>query len=736
METWYFIGIGGCGMAALAKIQLEKGNRVIGSDLLKNATVERLCARGATVHTRQTADNVSDDLDVVVYSTAIPQDHPELEAARALGLSVLHRSEALARLTTEFDAVNIAGSHGKTTTSSMLCTLMEQAKRSPTCVVGGAMELLGGNGKLGSGRILISEADESDGSFLNVHTYGAVITNIEDDHLEHYGSMALLEGAFRTFARNADPSGFVLLGIDCPRTANLADELQNAVTFGFHEEADYRAQHLHYRDRRQVFDVLYGGRFLMRVSIHMPGRHNVLNALAAAASAHLLGLTPAEIVRGFESYRGVNRRFSIRGECDGITFVDDYAHHPTEIQSLLRGARELRPNRLVVLFQPHRYTRTKQFLHDFAAALEESDLAWVTDVYSAGEPTIPGVSAAALVAASQAEHVRYGGTLEETANAALDALAPGDLVLTVGAGDVTDIARAMLNNLDMRRNTRQVGKIADLGRYVTWGAGGRAANLYEPATEEQVLALSRDLPEPWMVFGRGSNLLFSDGLHTRPLIHLGARFARVTRKGNRLIAQCGASLQQLAREAQRHGLSGLEELACIPGSLGGALYMNAGTKARSIWELTCEIVLADRGQPHVVPRSEVQADYRHTGFMDKDEPVLIMQAVLELEPDDPECIQQRMDDALARRKTQPGGRSAGSTFKNPPQDSAGRLLEACGLKGRRMGGAMIAYEHANFILNTGGASATDIEELIRFARQTVLERCGIQLEPEVRLIHC
>ncbi len=734
MKTWFYIGIGGCGMAALAKIYLEKQDIVRGSDMMDSPVVERLRKQGASIHIGHDAEHIETDIDYVVVSTAIRESNPEYQRAIELGIPVLHRSQALEMLTREKKSVNIAGSHGKTTTSSMLSSLLLQSQMDPTCVVGGYMERMQGNGTYGRDEYMVAEADESDGSFLNLRSHVAVVTNIEDDHLEHYGSMENMERAFLRFLMATDENGAVVLGIDCPRVRKLAQGLKGEITFALNEPADYMAGNVHYENGRQVFDVLHEGQVEATLSIHMPGRHNVLNALCTFACARYLGLTAEEIREYFWNYQGVGRRFQLKGEVGGITVVDDYAHHPSEIRSLLEGARESGYRRIIGLFQPHRYTRTKQLMQEFADVLILCDTAYVCDIYSAGEDPIDGIHSSRLVERAGSPNVRYIGDINEMAMAAVKEAEPGDLILTIGAGNITDMAEAILANLEFRQETGLRPGIAELASRNSWHVGGRSAIFLEPENEEELIDFSSQVQEDWVFLGNGSNILFSDELLKRPLLYIGKTVSRVAVAGDIIEAQTGITLGLLAHRAMEEGLSGLEELSCIPGTLGGAIFMNAGVKGKCIWDLVEQVRVAREGRVLTLSADEAEATYRHTRFMEDAVPTIILNARLKLTRDGKEPIAERMREAKALRKSQPTGHSAGSTFKNPNGQSAGRLIEECGLKGYRLGGAQISPIHANFIMNLGGARAKDIRELIRICQNRVQEKFGITLETEVRLI--
>ncbi|QRN86432.1 UDP-N-acetylmuramate--L-alanine ligase [Clostridia bacterium] len=721
-------------MAALAKIYIEKQDIVRGSDMMESPVIERLRKQGAIINIGHNAEHITEDIDYVVVSTAIRENNAEYVRAKEMGIPILHRSQVLQMLTEEKKSVNIAGSHGKTTTSSMLSSLLMQSSIDATCVVGGYMERMQGNGIYGKGKYMVAEADESDGSFLNLHSHIAVVTNIENDHLEHYGNMENMENAFNAFLFATDEPGIAVLGIDCPRVRRLAQGLDKKITFALDEPADYTAKNVHYVKGRQVFDIQYDQEIIATLSIHMPGRHNVLNALCAYICARYIGLESEEISQYFLNYLGVGRRFQLKGKESGVTVVDDYAHHPSEIGSLLRGAREIGFKRIIGLFQPHRYSRTKQLMQEFADVLTLCDIAYVSDIYSAGEESIPGVSSQKLVELCKKNNVTYIGTIEEMAMAAIKEAEPNDLILTIGAGNITEIGDAIVANMQFCHRTGLNAGIKKLVSLNSWHVGGTSAIFLEPKNETELVEISGLVDEKWIILGNGSNVLFSDDLLTRPLVHIGSALSKWKLDGDCMVAQAGISMALLSQKAMLEGLSGLEALSCIPGTLGGAIYMNAGVKDVCIWDLVEQVRVADKGRIHNLSCTEANATYRHTKFMDNTIPTIVLDVRLRMYKDDVSRIEGRMKAAKKMRKTQPSGFSAGSTFKNPPGKSAGQLIEECGLKGYKVGDAQISSEHANFIINLGNASAKDILSLIKICQNRVLEQFGISLETEVLLI--
>jgi len=451
----HFVGVGGIGMSGIAEILRSLDYDVSGSDLKSSDVTKRLEGLGVRVDVGHRAENVR-GTDVVVISSAVRPDNPEVLEARALHIPVIARAEMLAELMRVKHGVAIAGSHGKTTTTSLVATVLRAAGLDPTVVVGGKVNALGSNARLGQGDLLIAEADESDGSFLRLTPTVAVVTNIDPEHLDHYGTFENLQEAFVSFVERIPFYGLGVLCLDHPTVQSLLPRLQRRhVTYGMSAQADYRAMHVSFEGLSTRFEAFRRHDRLGEFVVKMPGAHNVLNTLAAIAVADELEV-PLDVVRNaLESFGGVQRRFTIVGESsDGITTVDDYGHHPAEIEATLEAARRAYDRRLVVAFQPHRYSRTASLRKEFARAFNRADVVLITEIYAAGEEPIPGISGATLAESIRA-HGHHDVTFVPTRAAVTDELEkivrPGDLVICLGAGDINKSARELLDRLAKRR---------------------------------------------------------------------------------------------------------------------------------------------------------------------------------------------------------------------------------------------------------------------------------------------
>ena len=436
----HFIGIAGVGMQAIANIFIDKGYSVSGSDMKATAVTENFAARGARICIGQRAENLG-DAEVVVISSAIRETNEELKAAREQGIPVIHRADALVHIMSWGKAIAVAGAHGKTTTSSMLGQVFYENNTDPTLVIGGEVDYLHSNSVLGHGRYVIAEADESDGSFLKESPYIAVVTNIDADHMDYYGSIENVVAAFKQFIQLLDKEeGAAVLCVEHEHIRDLLPTLERrCITYGIEHEADYQATNVFYHDGLLTFTVLHDGAALGDVTLAVPGRHNILNALATIATALYCGLAFTDIVTALSHFHGARRRFQTKGHVNGVWVVDDYAHHPTEINATLTAARDMGTHRVVCLFQPHRYTRTKLLAKEYGRSFVCADKLIITDVYSAGEDPIPGVSGKLIVDMVQKlshQDVLYIPTKEAVLAYLEEHAQPQDLVITMGAGDI------------------------------------------------------------------------------------------------------------------------------------------------------------------------------------------------------------------------------------------------------------------------------------------------------------
>ncbi|ADO41548.1 UDP-N-acetylmuramate--L-alanine ligase [Ketogulonicigenium vulgare] len=437
----HFVGIGGIGMSGIAEVLLTLGYQVQGSDLKSSAITERLAGLGATIFTGQRAENI-DGAGVLVISSAIKAGNPELDAARARGIPVVRRADMLAELMRLKSNVSVAGTHGKTTTTTMVATLLDAGGIDPTVVNGGIIHAYGSNARVGQGEWMVVEADESDGTFIRLPTTIAIVTNIDPEHMEHWGTIEALRKGFTDFVTQIPFYGLAVLCTDHPEVRALAARVtdRRVVTFGFNEDADIRAVNLTYEKGQAHFDIALPDGVIAGCTLPMPGDHNVSNALAAVAVARHLGMDHDAISAALAGFAGVGRRFTKVAEVDGITIIDDYGHHPVEIAAVMRAARQATSGKVVAVHQPHRYSRLAHLFDEFSACFDLADYVGITDVYAAGEDPIPGASRDDLVAGITAHghpHAFAVTSEADLADVVRKYMAPGDMLVCLGAGTIS-----------------------------------------------------------------------------------------------------------------------------------------------------------------------------------------------------------------------------------------------------------------------------------------------------------
>jgi UDP-N-acetylmuramate--alanine ligase len=446
----HFIGIGGAGMSGLARIALSHGITVSGSDAKDSSVVIALSALGATVSTSHLASNV-DGSDLVVYSNAISESNAERMRAKELKLPILTRAAALAVLMSDSKSIAVAGTHGKTTTSSMLAVALQACAADPSFAIGGTITASGSNAHRGTGEIFVAEADESDGSFIEYHPYAAIVTNVEHDHVDFFATPESVAQAFTDFAATIKKEGFLTYCADDPGALALSQRVESIelVSYGLHESADLHIDQIELLTMGSRARAIWKGRSVGHIELQVPGQHNLLNAAGALATGLKLGFPAADLLTGLATFRGTGRRFEINGVVHGVRVIDDYGHHPTEINVTLEAARRYADEgRLIVIFQPHRYSRTKAFAAQFASELSVADRAIVLEVYAASEKPIEGVSSK-LITSMMSKGEYIPNFVEVTDSVVADAQ-PGDVIVTLGAGDVSSLAPIIVEGLARR----------------------------------------------------------------------------------------------------------------------------------------------------------------------------------------------------------------------------------------------------------------------------------------------
>lgn len=448
-EHIYFIGIGGISMSGLAEILASRGHQVSGTDVKETAVTKHLQSLGIHINFEHRAENITDDITLVVYTAAIHDDNPELRAAHEKGIRIMDRAHLLGQIMDEYhDSVAVSGTHGKTTTTSMVSEILLAAEKDPTITVGGILPTIGSNLRIGNSPYFVAEACEYFDSFLQFNPFIAIILNVESDHLDYFKTLENIRRSFHAFAQRVPDKGLLVISEKIDHVEELTDGLTCHVeTFGLSEKANWRAENIvHEADGRNSFDVYHNSAFFTTIHLHIPGEHNITNALAAIAASAFLGAVPEDCVKGLHHYTGTERRFQLKGKKDGITVIDDYAHHPTEIKAALAAAQNVQHNTTWCVFQPHTFSRTRFLFDEFGEAFGDADEIIIADIFAARETDDGTVSAAQLAdrIAQTGKSARYVGDFAAIEAYLREHCKSGDLLMTVGAGDVYKIGENFL----------------------------------------------------------------------------------------------------------------------------------------------------------------------------------------------------------------------------------------------------------------------------------------------------
>src|ERR1700736_2661810 len=740
----HLIGVAGSGMSGIAGLLLALGHRVSRCDRGSTLETRRLETLGLKFYLPQTEETVRGS-ELIVYSSAIRAGNPAFDEAVRLGLPMVRRAEALAAIMQIKKGIVIAGMHGKTTTSSMTAHVLRVGGLNPSHYVGAEIPILGTNAHWEpTGDYLVAEGDESDGTLRIYHAEHAIILNIEEEHLDYYSNLTAIEQVFNRFIDQI--SGKVVYCDDDPHAARLCSTRSNSISYGKTDRALYRYRNFAGGPCGSHFEVWRADRCLGSLALGVPGAHNVSNALGAVALATEIGVPFHKIAEALESFRGARRRFEIRLQTVDYTVVDDYGHHPTEVKATLETARSLKCKRLIVMFQPHRYSRTKALEKEFGSSFNLADLVYVTDIYAASEAPISGVSGNTIVAAingdnhSAAVYVPKRNLLHREIGRIAE---PGDLILSLGAGDIHEEATKLVRDLQTSSQLREVmgaGEVRlyePLSKHTTLRVGGPAQFWTEPETRgglANVLEFCAVNRLPIMFIGRGSNLLVRDGGVAGVVIHLNrGDFVKVAVEGEEIHVGAGVRLKQVAAAARNARMGGLEWMEGIPGSVGGSLRMNAGAMGAETFEKVVSVqVVNARGEFETLRPSEMQVQYRNAATL-RDR--YAVSAIFRGEETSMEAIDRRLGESSYKRKTtQPIAASAGCIFKNPRECPAGKLVEELGLKNRRVGAARVSEIHGNFIVNDGGARSAEVLQLIAEIQAIAKEQRGIDLQTEVQIV--
>jgi len=741
----HLIGVAGSGMSGLALLLLGMGHRVSGSDRVTSTETERLQGVGLEFSSPHSAAAV-EGVDVVVYSSAIRPENPAYAAAMEAGIPLLRRAVCLAAILETKKGIVISGTHGKTTTSSMTAHILREAGLKPSHYVGAEIPVLGSNARWDEeGEFMVAEGDESDGTLALYRPECSIVLNIEAEHLDFYRD---LDHICEVFTKLLDQTrGRIVYCRECPVATRLNQGRANAVSYGW-SDADYVAADIRELRGSTAFTVMRHGELLGNIELGIPGKHNVLNALGAIALADGAGASFPLIARALSTFAGAKRRFETKYLSRDFRIVDDYGHHPTELAATLQTARSLNPGRVVVLFQPHRYTRTQALADDFGKVLQAADEVFLTDVYAANEKPIEGISGMTLVEAMKRHgdtRVTYTPLVASAHYEVGNALEPGDLLITLGAGNVHEAGTRIAEDLKILEEILRLvpaeemsGKLYEpMRRHTTMLVGGPAQFWLEPHSFRafaEAVGYCRERGIPVRVVGRGSNLLVRDGGIRGAVIHpSGGVFSQVRVENGKVIAGAGARLKKVASVAQAAGLGGFEWMEGIPGNVGGALRMNAGAMGVEMFDQVVDVTFLDEdGEIRTRSREEIHVEYRNVAELRRN---FALEVTLTGPPDTAENIQRRWDESRQKRRvSQPIAASAGCMFKNPASVPAGKLVDELGLKGSGHGKAQVSTVHGNFIVNTGGAHTRDILALVEEIRDKARGERGIEMEMEVKII--
>ena len=742
----HLIGVAGSGMSGLALLLLGMGHQVSGSDKVTTAETERMQGVGLKFSSPHSAAAVK-GADLVVYSSAIKSDNPAYSAAKKAKTPLLRRAECLAAILHTKKGIIIAGTHGKTTTSAMTAHVLREAGQKPSHYVGAEIPILGANAKWSEdGEFMVAEGDESDGTLALYRPEHAVILNIEAEHLDFYRDLDHIREVFHQLADQT--TGKLVYCAEDPVAAEVCSGRPHAVSYGW-EDADYTATAVRDLKGSSAFTVKRKGEVLGDVELGIPGNHNILNALAAIALADSCGAEFTLVARALANFAGAKRRFETKYLSADYRIIDDYGHHPSELAATLQTARSLKSKRLIVLFQPHRYTRTQALADDFGKVLQAADLVFITDVYAASEKPIKGISGQTLVDAMKLHGdipATYVPDLATAHHEVGHALQPGDLLVTLGAGNVHEAGTRVAADLKILEEMRGLmppgeidGKLYEpMNRHTTLLVGGPAQYWLEPHSFYGFAFLvdyCRERGIPVRVVGRGSNLLVRDGGIRGAVIHpAGGVFSEVSVDGRgHVTAGAGVRLKKLASIAGGSGIGGFEWMEGIPGNVGGALRMNAGAMGIETFDQVVRVTFLDEdGVIRTRERDEIVTKYRNVAELRRN---FALQAVFKGKADTTANIKERWDASREKRKsTQPIAASAGCTFRNPEFIPAGRVIDSLGLKGTTCGQAAVSEIHGNFVVNQGGASALEILTLIEFIQEKARDERRVELETEIKIL--
>ncbi len=777
----HFVGIGGIGISGLARLALKHGVTVSGSDISESATTQLIQQEGGRVFMLHSGDNVPASADLLVYSSAVPKDNPELKTASAFGMPIKSYFEALGELSKSYVTFAVTGMHGKSTTTALTGLILESAGYDPTVIVGTKVPHWGGNVRFGNSSVLVVEACEYRAHMKHIDADVLILTNIDAEHLDYYKNIEHVEDEFRAYLQQlAETSGngeqkIVVFNKDDARFASLMAPLSEfkKVSYSLASGADFSTGErlLNHSAKRQQFEVVEEGVLKGRVTLQIPGDFNIVNALAAIAACRSFGISFDICKKAVSGYKGAWRRFEYVGKVQGALLYSDYAHHPTEIKATLLAVRSFYPYaRLVVVFQPHQRHRTHSLFHDFVSSFDGADFLVLLDIYDVAgrDETITqdiGYALFEKIVQRGKTPVEFARTLEQAHACARAHVQKGDVLLILGAGTVDGLARDMIKE----ESSESVGILPPcikhnepLAPHTTFKIGGPAryfAEVKDMNDLKTVRSFAQDHHVSCVVISGGSNVLISEKGFDGMVIKMNFTDIAVDREHALVSAGAGVSMSGLSQECAAAGLSGLEFGIAIPGKVGGSIFGNAGCYGNEMKDVVRRVLVLQDREMLWLNVQECEFSYRESIFK-RNRQWVILKAEFILHKKKKEVILARIKELLDDKKqSQPLGKmAAGSIFKNPPladgspplllmkrecgeappikngRVAAWWLIDKAGLRGARVGGAEVSHKHANFIVNSGNATASDVRSLISLIHQTVYKKHTVSLVEEIQYI--
>lgn len=743
----HLIGVAGSGMSGLASLLLKLGHNVSGSDRVSTEETKRLEENGLVFSSPHSRANIL-GVDLICYSSAIKAGNELYDRALKEEIPMARRAEVLAAVMKLKKGIVVAGTHGKTTTSSMIAHVLRLGELNPAHYVGAEIPILGTNAEWNDkGDLFVVEGDESDGTLAYFQPQQSVILNIEEEHLDFYSNLSEIEKVFSTLI-NQTQEEIIYCGEDTTVSGLLASR-EKKVSYGWSDQFDFYAKIKEVSADTSCFEVYSKEGLLGEVTLGVPGKHNILNSLSAIAIAVGNEVSFDKISNALSTFRGAKRRFELKYLHDDYTVIDDYAHHPTEIQATLATAKALESKRRIVVFQPHRYSRTQLLKDDFAISFDDCDYLIVTDIYPASERPLPGVTGQTIVDAVKAKNhnltVKFIPELTEARLEIGQILEKGDLVLTLGAGSIHEIATKLARDLAVKEGFHKNVSESEcefklyepMLSHCTMKVGGPCQYWISPTTVDAyagALSYFRKNKTPIRVIGRGSNLLIKDGgIKGAVICPSKGEFEKIEVTDNLMEIGAGVRLKKVSATAAKAGIGGFEWMEGIPGAIGGSVRMNAGAIGIEMFDQIVSVKFIDTdGEIKTKTNQEIEYHYRNVPeFTD----CYVVSVVMKGDFDDISSINEKIEASKNKRKTsQPIAASAGCIFKNPNDIPAGKLVQELGMKEVAIGGATVSEIHGNFIVNKENATADNILNLIEKIQKTAFAERGIELDTEVQII--